>query len=134
VSSSAVLAGPVDKDLAHRFGGDAEEVAVVGIRLVADEPKVGLMHQGGGVERVIGPFPGHLHRGQPAQLVVNQRQELLGRPNVAVLDSRKDTGHVVHRHGFRRPPRRRTRWGLERHRSETFDPDRYASRDSSTPA
>ena len=68
------MAGPVDENLPHGLGGDAKEVAVIGIGPVADEPKVGLVHQGGGVERVIGPFPGHLGRGQLAQLVVNQRQ------------------------------------------------------------
>ena len=116
MSSSTVMASPVDEDLPHGLGGDVEEVTVIGIGPVADEPEVGLVHQGGGVERVIGAFPRQLRRGQPAQLVIDQRQELLGRPGVAVLDSGKDPGHVVHRHGFRWPPRRRSRPGLERRR------------------
>ena len=66
------MAGPVDQNLPHGLGSDAEEVAVIGIGPVADEPKVGLVHKRGRVERVIGPFPGHLGRGQFAQLVVNQ--------------------------------------------------------------
>jgi hypothetical protein len=68
------MSGSVDEDLTHRFGGDTEEVAMIGVGPIADETKVSLVHQGGGVDRVIGPFPGHLGRGQPAQLVVNQRQ------------------------------------------------------------
>ena len=47
---------------------------MIGVGPAADETEVGRVYQGGGVERVIGPFPGHLGRGQPAQLVVNQRQ------------------------------------------------------------
>jgi hypothetical protein len=74
VSSTTVLAGPVDEDLTHCFGGNAKEVAMIGVGPVAEEPKVSLMHRGGGIERVIAPFSGHLRRGQPAQLVVNQRQ------------------------------------------------------------
>jgi hypothetical protein len=97
-----VLAGPVDQDLSHGFGGDAEEVAATGIGSIADEPKVRLVHERGGIETVIGTFLGHLHRGQPAKLVVDERQQQLGRPGVAVLRVGKDTGYFAHRHGFRR--------------------------------
>jgi len=34
-----------------------------------------------------------------AQLVVDQRQELLGRLGLALLDGREDAGHVVHHRG-----------------------------------
>jgi hypothetical protein len=68
------MAGPINENLPHRFGGNAQEVAVIGIGPTADETKVLLLHQGGGVERVIRPFRSHLGRGQPAQLVLDQRQ------------------------------------------------------------
>ena len=66
MSRAAVMASPVDENLPHGLGGDSKEVAMIGIGPVADEAKVGLMHQGGGVEGVIGTFPGHLGRGQLA--------------------------------------------------------------------
>ena len=54
------------------------------------------MDQGGGLERLAGLLLRQLLGGQLAQLVVDQRQELLGRLRVALLDGREDAGHVVH--------------------------------------
>jgi hypothetical protein len=45
MSSATVMAGSVDEDPPHGLGGDAKEVAMIGIRPVADESKVGLVHQ-----------------------------------------------------------------------------------------
>ena len=54
------------------------------------------MDQGRGLERLAGLLLGQPLGGQLAQLVVDQRQELLGRLRVALLDGREDAGHVVH--------------------------------------
>ena len=54
------------------------------------------MDQGRGLERLPGLLLGQPLRGQLAQLVVDQRQELLGGLRVALLDGREDAGHVVH--------------------------------------
>ena len=62
--------------------------------LAADQPQVGLVDQGGGLERLAGLLLGQLLGRQLAQLVVDQRQELLGRLRVALLDGREDAGHV----------------------------------------
>ena len=105
--SAAVLlaplaAGILDQDAAHGLGGGGEEVpAAVPAPILrrADEPEVRLVDQGGGLERLAGPLPGQPMRGQPAELVVDQRQELIGRSGVALLDGREDAGDVVHRRG-----------------------------------
>ena len=67
-----------------------------------DEPEVGLVDQGRGLEGLPGLLLRQPLGGELAQLVVDQRQEPLGRLGVALLDGREDAGHVVH---GRRPPR-----------------------------
>ena len=74
------------------------------------------MDKGGGVERLPGPFLAELLRGKPAQLVVNQRQELLGGVRVALLDGGQDAGDIGHRRHqqgdglSRTPPSNPWRW------------------------
>src|SRR5262249_1477842 len=41
-------------------------------------------------------FPSQLQRGQPAQLLVDQRQELAGGVWIALLDGPEDLGHLAH--------------------------------------
>ena len=59
------------------------------------------MDQGRGLEGLARLLLGQPLGGQLAQLVVDQRQELLGGLRVAVLDGREDARDVVHR---REPP------------------------------
>ena len=66
-----------------------------------DQPEVGLVDQGGGLEGLPRLLLGQLLRGQFAQLVVDQRQQLLGGLGVALLDRREDPCHFIHRR--RRP-------------------------------
>jgi hypothetical protein len=67
------------------------------------------MHKRGGVERVIGPFLGHIRRGQLAQLVVNQRQELCRGVWVAMLNRIQEASDLVHEaNDIRRDARRQT--------------------------
>ena len=63
------------------------------------------MDQGGGLERLPGLLLRQPLRRQPAQLVVDQRQQLLGGLRVALLDVREDAGHVRHRQARRRAAR-----------------------------
>ena len=62
----------------------------------ADEPEVRLVDQGGGLERLAGPLPGQPMGGQPAKLVVDQREKLIGRLGLAFLDGHEGAGGVVH--------------------------------------
>ena len=66
-------------------------------RSASDQAQVGLVDQGGGLERLARLLLGQPLRRQLAQLVVDQRQQLLGGVRVALLDGRQDAGHVAHR-------------------------------------
>ena len=63
---------------ANGFGGCGQKmVAVLPLRLgIRAQPQPGLMHQGGGLQRLAGRFMRHLRGGKPAQFIINQRQKL----------------------------------------------------------
>jgi len=93
-------AGVVDQDPAHRLGGSAKEMgAAIPIRIfVSGQAQPGFMHQRRWLERVAGRFAGHFARGEPAQLPVNQRQQLIGGQGITVLDGMeqlRDLGHRI---------------------------------------
>jgi hypothetical protein len=48
--------------------------------------KIGLVHQGGGLQGLTGRLSSHLVRGQGAQFIVNERQQFLGGVLVALLN------------------------------------------------
>src|SRR5262249_21313234 len=73
---------------------------------LADLHRVSLVDQGGRLKRLAGLLPGKVLSGQLPQLVVDQGEELLGRPGVALLDGGEEPAHVVHGSGFPEPPRR----------------------------
>ena len=58
--------------------------------------QVGLVHQRGGVERLTGPLLSQLLRGESAQLVIDQRQELVRGLRVALFHGGQDAGDVGH--------------------------------------
>ena len=63
----------------------------------ADQPQVRLVDQGRRLERLAGLLLASLCGRQPAQLVVDQRQELRRGTGVALLDGVQDAGHLIHR-------------------------------------
>jgi hypothetical protein len=65
---------------------------------LAEKAQVGLVDQGGRLERLPRRLMGQLVGGELAQLVVDQRQELLGGVRVAVRDGIEDLGRVTHWH------------------------------------
>ena len=79
-----LTAGLVNEDAAHRLGGGGEEVIATLKLLIADQPQVGFMHEGGCVERLAWLFVGELGGGKLAQLVVNQRQQFRGGGGITV--------------------------------------------------
>ena len=87
----------VDQNAPHCLRRGGEEVAAVVEVLVADQTHVRLVDKGGGVQCVPGILRGHPRGSELPQLVVDQRQQLLGRLADAVLDGREDAGDVVHR-------------------------------------
>ncbi len=78
--------------------------------VLADQPQVGLVDQGGGLERLPRGFPGKLLGGQLAQLVINQRQQLAGGVRVAFGDGVQDLRDLVH---GTQPPEERPETGTE---------------------
>ena len=95
-----LVSGALDENPPHGLGRGGEEVApaIPVLRLAAaEEPQVRLVDQGGGLERLAGPFATQLGRRDPAQLVVDQRQELLRRQRIALIDLRENARDVTHR-------------------------------------
>ena len=68
------------EDAAHGVGGSAEEVGAVLPTAVpaTDELQPSLMHQRGGLQGLPVLLARHACGSQPAQLLIDQRQELLG--------------------------------------------------------
>src|SRR5262249_10730058 len=62
-----------------------------------DEPQVGFVDQGGGLERLPGRLLGHPLCGQLTQLLVDERQQLLGGVRVALLDGAQDARDLTHK-------------------------------------
>jgi len=77
---AAPLTGVLDQHPAHRLGGGHVEMRSVlpGDLLGADETEVGLVDQGGRLQRVVTPLLRHLLPGRRPELIVDQRQELIG--------------------------------------------------------
>jgi hypothetical protein len=99
VAKPALAASVLDLDAPHRLGGGSEEVApaVPGLSVAAaDQAQIGFVNKCGGIERLAGLFLGHLVGREPAQLVIDQRQELLGGVRVALVDGGKDPSDIGH--------------------------------------
>ena len=62
----------------------------------ADETQIRLVNEGGGVERVPGRLVGQPLRGEAAQLLVNQGQQLRRGPGVAMSDGIEDARDIIH--------------------------------------
>ncbi len=71
--------GVLDEDAPHRLRRRGEEVASAVPPLVslADQPEPGLMHQSGGLQGLARGLFGHLGGSQPAQFLIDQRQQPL---------------------------------------------------------
>jgi hypothetical protein len=77
-----LAAGGLDQDATHGLGRRGEEVSPAvpsPVRVAADQSQVGLVHQSRGLERLTRRLSRQLPSGQPAQLVVDQREQLAGR-------------------------------------------------------
>ena len=91
----AVTTGVIDEDASHRLRRDAEEVCpILPVHLtLIDQSQVDLMHQGRRLQRVVHAFAAKLAGGYAAELIVDERQQLLERGRVAstpVSQQRRD--------------------------------------------
>ena len=93
------VAGLFDQNPPHGLSGSCKEVPpavpVLGL-LNVHQPQVSLMDKGRRLERLAGLLLRHLLCRQFAQLVVDQRQELLGGVGVTLIYGREDAGDVGH--------------------------------------
>jgi hypothetical protein len=99
VLDAGLAPGAFDEDAAHRLSGRSEEVpAAVPVQILtpADQAQVGFVDQGGRLKCFIGLLVGELRRRQLAQLVVDQRQQLLGGVRIARRGGRQDARDLVH--------------------------------------
>ena len=78
------------------------------------QPQVRLVDQGGGLERLARLLLGQLLGRQLAQLVVDQRQQLLGGVRVALLDGGQDARNFTHRRHLRARRPRQDGWTTSR--------------------
>ncbi len=71
----------LDQNLAHEIGGHAEEMSpVLPIDLgLVDEPHIGFVDQRGRLQGMARPFPAQMMIGQPAQLSIDERQQVIER-------------------------------------------------------
>ena len=92
-------AGGLDQDVPHGLSRRGEEVAAAvpqAARVGADQPQVSLVHEGRRLERLPRRLARQLPRRQATELVIDQREQLLHRPRVAVLDRAQDSLCLVH--------------------------------------
>jgi hypothetical protein len=77
--SGAASPGVIDQDPAHGLGRDGEEVPAILPEhpVLIDQAEEGLVHQGRGLERVIGALAAKLAGGDRAQLRVDERHQLV---------------------------------------------------------
>ena len=100
--------------------------------LAIHQPQVGLVDQGRGLERLARLLLRQLLSRQLAQLVVDQRQQLLGGLRVALLDGRENPCHFIHQ---RRCPGPSTRDAVAAYPGAPlprFDLDKYSTRARTT--
>ena len=90
----------IDQDPPHRLGGDGEKAIAIGGGQLAlpQKPKVNLVNEGGGRERVIGRLPPELSPRHVTKLVVHERHESLERVAIACAPPRKTLGDLAGSH------------------------------------
>ena len=95
----------LDENPSHGLRGGGKEMAAavpMPSLLRIHQPEIHLVNQGRRLERLPGLFLGHFRRRQFAQLVVDQRQEVLSGRGVALFDGRQYLGDIGHGRGFKK--------------------------------
>jgi hypothetical protein len=81
-----MTAGELDEDSPHDLRRDSKEMNTIPPldSMDIDQPQISLVHQGGGLERMARPLARHHTFGEPMQLFVHERHELLERGLIAL--------------------------------------------------
>lgn len=95
-----LASGLIHEDAAHGFGRGGEEMAaavpLLLLLVVAHEPQISFVNQGGSLECLPGRLPGQPMRRQLPQLLIDERQKLLGGLRIALLDGAQNAGDLAH--------------------------------------
>src|SRR6266568_954732 len=91
----------LDEYAPHRLRCSSKEMpsAVPRPILRADQPQISFMHQGRGLQSLARHFLGHLVRGELAQLLVNERQQLFRSVGITLPYSVQNARDIAH--GYR---------------------------------
>jgi len=96
------LAGMIHQDQPHQVGGDGKEVRPVFPILLPlpDQPEVGFVDQGGGLQSMVATFPAQVPGRLPAEFVIDEGDQLVLRPGFTVPQIDQDSGDLawVRRH------------------------------------
>ena len=98
VFDATFLTGGIDEDSTHRLSDCGEKMssAIPSLNaFAADQPDVRLVNERRGLERLTWRFLIKLMGGQFPQLVVDQRQQLLGRVRAVSGEFRKYAGNIA---------------------------------------
>jgi hypothetical protein len=98
VSQGAFSTCAVDQDSTHRLGHHGEEMGAI-LKfwgLIGHEPEPSLMDESRRLKCMLGRFVGEFVSRQPAQFLVNERQQLISSSSVASLHAAQKVGYLAH--------------------------------------
>ena len=84
---SGLAPGVIDEDTAHGLGGRGEEVSPVVEVLIAHQSQIGLVNQGGSLQRVTNILTPHFTGGDAMEFAVNQRSGFVAGFRIAIPHS-----------------------------------------------
>src|SRR6266478_2651324 len=93
----------VNHDAPHQLRGSRDKVgpALPDRLRIIDQPEVGFVENGGGLQGVAGALPAHVMVGEPVQFGLHQREQLLQRSLVSAAPVAEELGDLLSR-GWRR--------------------------------
>jgi hypothetical protein len=97
---SALAARLVHQDASHGLGRGGEEMGAAlpgGTAVRADEPEVSLVDECGGLKGLTGFLLRKVARGEFAEFLIDQGEELFCSAGISLIDLAKQAGHIGHR-------------------------------------
>src|SRR6266478_3324707 len=93
----------VNHDAPHQLRGSRDKVgpALPDRLRIIDQPQVGFVENGGGLQGVAGALPAHVMVGEPVQFGLHQREQLVQRSLVSAAPVAEQLGDLLSR-GWRR--------------------------------